>query len=608
MILRLGATAAVLIATVAATIGAMTYSIRAAWVASSEVRAAADRTVDMEALRGRIVHLGIELTSLVRAAAATERPEYRENYDALSSALAEHLGVATAIVDSDRAAFAAARTRNAREALVARDNFAFHFLRVGDRMRAADAVTDAYYREQIDAYADGMEAFFDAVRDELAVEQANAEQTLQNALLFCVLTMVFSAVVWGGAIILVQRQARQLGLADAANTAKTQFLANMSHEIRTPLNGVLGMAQALVSSPLSTEQRDQVDTILDSGESLLAVLNDVLDLTKIEAGKAELTPLPGDVPTTVRRVCRLFAARMAEKGLRFTLDIDKTAFDQPLCFDHIRVRQCLSNLVSNAVKFTSEGEITVRVGAETLPSGEKLVRVGVRDTGVGIAEDARERVFSEFMQADSSTKRRYGGTGLGLSITRNLARMMEGDLTVKSKLGVGSEFTFTFKARVTEISEKVEAQIAKTGRDFSGDLQGARVLLVDDNAINRRVARAFLDPQELAVTEAANGLEALETLKREPVDIVLLDIHMPVLDGVETIKRIRASAQAWSAVPVIALTADAMEGDRERLLGLGMDGYASKPVVRDELLSEMGRLLAEHAGLTGEREPMQTAV
>lgn len=604
MRLRLGLTVAILATTIAATIGAITFSISTAWSASSQVRAAADRAVDLETMRARILYLGGTLVGMVRAAAATGDAEARDAYRVHADALAQNLAEATAVIDSDRAAAAAADTRNAREALVARDNFAFHFAEMGDTARAVDAVTDDYYTEQWLAYAGGMDRFFGAAHDVLSANQERAENQLEGAILICVATMLATTVLWGFAIMLVLRQSRKLGAADAASSAKSQFLANMSHEIRTPLNGVLGMAQSLVSSPLTPEQREQVDTILDSGESLLVILNDVLDLTKIESGRAELTPLPGDLPSTVDRVCRLFASRMADKNLSFEFMVNAEAFGEPLCFDHIRVRQCVSNLVSNAVKFTSHGGVVVRVDATVTAPGEKRVTISVRDTGVGIADDARERIFSEFMQADSSTKRRFGGTGLGLSITRHLARLMGGDVTVRSKLGVGSEFTLSFIATVAEDEAQApspEEDGATIANRLDTQLEGARVLLVDDNAINRRVARAFLDSSEVIVTEAVNGMEALDALKRDRFDIVLLDIHMPVLDGVETIKRIRASDQPWSDIAVIALTADAMKGDRERLIALGMDSYASKPIVRDELLAEMVRLLAQKPNAEGGR-------
>lgn len=590
MKIRIGLTAAFLAATAVATAATMTYAVRTAWVASADVRGAANRTVELESLRGDILHLGAALTSTVRAAVAAGDAGLRPAYDAHAQRLADALAEATALVHNDGVASAAAQTRNAREALVARDNFAFHYIDMGDLPTAAAMVTDDYYAEQVSSFARGMDAYFEAAHMVLEQNQSAAGACLSFAILVCVATMVVCAFMWGGAILMVQRQACRLR---AANQAKSQFLANMSHEIRTPLNGVIGMAQALVSSPLRAEQRDQVETILESSHDLLLILNDVLDLTKIEAGKASITPLAGDLPLAVRRVCNLFAPRMAEKGLSFSLTVNEEAFDRPLQFDPVRVRQCVSNLISNAEKFTTKGGVDVRVDAVALDPARRLVSVSVRDTGVGVAEAAQERIFSEFMQADVTTKRRFGGTGLGLAITRRLARMMGGDLAVASRLGEGSTFTLTFEA---DIAEAVTAP-ASDGADTSdakpaGDLQGARVLLVDDNAINRRVARALLDPQDFVVTEAENGLAALAALEQTEIDIVLLDVHMPVLDGVETIKRIRASDRGWSDVPVVALTADAMKGDRERLIALGMDGYASKPIVRDELLGEMARALA----------------
>ncbi len=379
--------------------------------------------------------------------------------------------------------------------------------------------------------------------------------------------------------------------ADAANATKSQFLANMSHEIRTPLNGILGMAQALEATTLDTEQSDQVETILESSRTLLAIVNDVLDLSKIEAGKMEITPIDSDVTKTVDRVCKLFETRVADKGLSFSLEIDPS-LPRTALIDPVRVRQCLSNLISNAVKFTDQGSISVAVSAEPLLEDDaRLIIIKVTDTGIGIDAETQSRLFSEFTQADSSTSRRFGGTGLGLAITRRLARMMGGDVALDSIVGRGSTFTLSFRAKVSQ-NQIAVAEESPQPMVSRGDLVGLRVLLVDDNAINRKVARAFLTPNEMAITEAVDGRDALSKLEAAEFDLVLLDVHMPVMDGPETIRRIRASGEPWASLPVIALTADAMEGDRERLLGIGMDGYAAKPIVQAELQTEMARVLA----------------
>jgi signal transduction histidine kinase/ActR/RegA family two-component response regulator len=381
---------------------------------------------------------------------------------------------------------------------------------------------------------------------------------------------------------------RAAAAAEASNQAKSSFLANMSHEIRTPLNGILGMAQVLEHEPLTAPQRESVRTILDSGQTLMTLLNDVLDLSKIEAGKLDIAPVEGETKNVFLHLQKLFAPRALEKSIELSVDIDDR-IPKLLKFDHVRIHQCVANLISNAVKFTRVGGVRVAVRHEEVDADEFLISVAVSDTGIGISEEAVARLFSDFSQADVSTTRQFGGTGLGLAISRKLARMMGGDVSLTSRPGEGSTFTLTFRASAAS-SAKL-APVEPQGHAAHGPLLGLKILLVDDNAINRSVARLLLAPSGVVITEAANGREALRRLAEREFDLVLLDVHMPVMDGPETIKHIRTGDAAWRDLPVIALTADAMTGDRERLLSIGMTGYTTKPIEQRALMHEIHRVL-----------------
>lgn len=384
-----------------------------------------------------------------------------------------------------------------------------------------------------------------------------------------------------------------LNRAEQATRLKSEFLANMSHEIRTPLNGVLGMAQVLAHSNLSEGQAEQVGVILDSGKTLMVLLNDILDLSKIEAGRMDVSPVAGDLRHKLSGVFKLHEAAAREKGIGFQLFIHPS-LPSRMVFDPVRVRQCIGNLVSNAIKFTTQGEVMIVVSSTPLENGDHMVTVHVSDTGVGIAQDKIERVFESFAQEDGSTTRRFGGTGLGLSITRKLARIMDGDVVAASEPGRGSVFTLTFKAQSADpvVLAGDESIVQIPPRKARAGLTGCRALVVDDNGINRRVARSFLEHHGIEIGEACDGNDALEVLSREKFDIVLMDIHMPGLDGAEAFRRLRNSGSINRLTPTIALTADSMHGDRERFLSKGFDGYVSKPIEERALISAISQILS----------------
>jgi signal transduction histidine kinase/ActR/RegA family two-component response regulator len=373
--------------------------------------------------------------------------------------------------------------------------------------------------------------------------------------------------------------------AVAASHAKSAFLAMMSHEIRTPMNGVLGMAQALAHTSLDDAQRRQVGMLMASGEGLMTILNDILDLSKIEAGRMTLETTVFDLHDLVEGVAALWLGAAREKGLGLDLRI---APDAPRWVrgDPTRVRQILANHLSNAVKFTAAGSVCL----ELSPLGEGRVRFVVRDTGIGLTAEQQAGLFQPFAQADVSITRRFGGTGLGLSISRQLVAMMGGEIELDSIAGQGSAFTITLA--LPAAAAPLAAAEAPAGEVELGQL---RVLVAEDNAINQAVVQSVLGAVDALVDVAGDGAEALQRLAEAPYDVVLMDIHMPNVDGVEALRRLRAgeAGAAAAALPVIALTADAMTTEVERFIALGFDAVEPKPIQAAKLIQAIASVLSQ---------------
>ncbi len=378
-------------------------------------------------------------------------------------------------------------------------------------------------------------------------------------------------------------------VAEKASAAKSEFLARMSHEIRTPLNGVLGMARLMSLEAQDPRTLERLQVVTRSGEMLLSLLNDVLDVSRIEAGAMRLSPERFDLRALIEEVRRLFTPMAHEKGLRITASIEPGSHAD-LVADAGRIRQCLINLVANAVKFTETGEVAVRASAHADGEGKAWVTLRVEDTGPGVPPDQLETIFAAFSQTDEGASRRHEGAGLGLTIVRRLARMMGGDARVENRAGGGAVFTVTLGADLPAEARKPAARSLPV--DLAA-LAGCKVLIVDDNAVNLTVAEEFLRALGAETLKAASGEAALDLLRRESVDLCMLDVHMPGMDGLEVLRRIRAGETGRPRLPVLALTADAMPGDRERFLAAGMDGYLAKPVEFDTMAHETGRVLGK---------------
>lgn len=453
----------------------------------------------------------------------------------------------------------------------------------------------------------------------------NAKFVLVMGLISLMASLVMAAICWWKVGKLFQDQARELAvardtlaeyagnleqkieirtrdleaakiMAESADHAKSAFLAQMSHEIRTPMNGILGMADALGKTRLNQKQRQLIEVIQESGDTLLALLNDVLDLAKIEAGHLEVENIDFSVAEVAKSAETIFQAKAHEKGLEFSVQIEDSA-DIWCTGDPTRIKQILYNLVSNAIKFTEEGYVCVAVKGERILENRISLEVTVSDSGIGIDEVGQARLFKKFSQADAATTRKYGGTGLGLAICKELASLMGGDIIHSSKPGEGSVFNFVFEAPIviTPTKKDTETLVENIASISEKQIEEIRILAAEDNANNRLVLKMFLEQVGIYPTFVENGALALEAWKTQEFDIILMDVQMPIMSGSDaTIEIRKLEAQTGRRrTPIIALTANAMSHHVRECLEAGMDKHVAKPIQPDILFSAIDEALTE---------------
>src|SRR3989339_585869 len=380
-------------------------------------------------------------------------------------------------------------------------------------------------------------------------------------------------------------------VAEEASSAKSLFLANMSHEVRTPMNTIIGMIDLTLDNEMKDEQKENLIVAKEAADNLLGLLNDILDLSRVEAGKITLENIEFHMPNVLKSVVKGMSVLAAKKDLKLSVNIDPNV-PELIEGDPVRLRQIFINLINNAIKFTHKGTIDTSVKLLKTTNGIVELHFSVKDPGIGIAKDRQDQVFEIFTQAESSTARRFGGTGLGLAISKRLAEMMNGTIWVESEEGKGSNFQFTGEFKV--IQQKAVPVDSETRVSSGGEisLKDVNVIVAEDNVVNQKIVVRMLEKQGCVVAAVVNGQEVIDAIEKKKFDVILMDMQMPVLDGLEATKIIRQNEEhTGKHIPIIDLTARAMQDDKQRCLSAGMDGYVSKPIDRKKLYEEIGNVI-----------------